>query len=63
MKLQEAVSLNSEKMGESCYKKLRKDMHEQILHISTKCNSILVLIGEDWSLSHLEYQVTFVSQT
>ena len=44
-------------MEESCYRKLSKDMHEKNLHVSTKCNDILVFIGEDWSLSRLEYQV------
>jgi hypothetical protein len=50
-------------MEEKCYRKLSKDMHEKMLRISTKCNNILVLIGEDWSLSRLEYQVTYPSQT
>jgi hypothetical protein len=50
-------------MEESCYRKSSKDMREKILHISTKCNNILVLIGEEWLLSRLEYQVTYASQT
>jgi len=46
-------------MEERCYRKLSKDTYEKILRISTKCNNkILVLIGEDWSLSRLKYQVT-----
>jgi len=47
---------------EENYTKLSKDMHEKTLHISTKCNNILMLIGEDWSLFRLEYQVTYTSQ-
>ena len=47
---------------EESYTKLSKDMCEKIFHISTKCNNTLVLIGEDWSLFRLEYQVTYTSQ-
>lgn len=35
-------------------------MHEK--KNTYRCNNILVLIGEDWSLFRLEYQVTYTRQ-
>jgi hypothetical protein len=63
MKLKQAVSLNLKKWKRVVTESKAKICMKKKLHISTKCNNILVLIGEDWSLSRLEYQVTYASQT